>query len=469
MKIPSFLQPIFNLLTNPKNTRVVLILVLCCELILNFFIVQKVPYTEIDWEAYMDEVAGPLVHDEWDYTKLRGGTGPLVYPAGFVWLYGLLYKLTDSGLNIKRAQYIFIGFYMVFIFIVLNLYAIVIEQNSNNKDKVKGEKEQNNQNKSKNKSKNKNKNKNKNNKKQQNGKKQEKEQVKEKRSNVSSLLTKFEFQPWILLCLAFSRRIHSIFVLRLFNDPLAMLLFYFSVYLMIKNRWWVGCFVYSLAVSIKMNIFLFAPGLLLLMLKTHSFIKTIFLLAVCAITQVVLAIPFLLVNPLGYLNKSFELSRKFFYIWSVNWQFLPEDFFLSNAWSYGLLALQLGCYILFATKKWISHEKSYKNALNKGKVTAEHFIYILFTSNFIGIVFSRSLHYQFFVWYYHTIPYLLIKTKIHWVFQILILLAIEVVWNVYPPNAYASLALNLLHLIVLILLFLKPVPKPRSENTKKTN
>lgn len=37
--------------------------------------------TEIDWVAYMQEVEG-VVNGTWDYTKLRGDTGPLVYPAG---------------------------------------------------------------------------------------------------------------------------------------------------------------------------------------------------------------------------------------------------------------------------------------------------------------------------------------------------------------------------------------------------
>lgn len=39
------------------------------------------PDTEIDWVAYMQEVEG-VANGTWDYTKLRGDTGPLVYPAG---------------------------------------------------------------------------------------------------------------------------------------------------------------------------------------------------------------------------------------------------------------------------------------------------------------------------------------------------------------------------------------------------
>lgn len=48
--------------------------------------------TEIDWIAYMEEVA-PVVDDKnYDYSQLEGNTGIIVYPAGFVYIYSLLYK-----------------------------------------------------------------------------------------------------------------------------------------------------------------------------------------------------------------------------------------------------------------------------------------------------------------------------------------------------------------------------------------
>lgn len=45
------------------------------------------------------------------------------YPAGFVYVYTLLYAITQKGANIKLAQYIFIGIYLVFISVVFGVYS----------------------------------------------------------------------------------------------------------------------------------------------------------------------------------------------------------------------------------------------------------------------------------------------------------------------------------------------------------
>ena len=66
---------------------------LAVEAILIAGVIVCVPYTEIDWKAYMEEVSG-FLDGELDYRQLKGGTGSLVYPGGFVWLYSVLYYFT---------------------------------------------------------------------------------------------------------------------------------------------------------------------------------------------------------------------------------------------------------------------------------------------------------------------------------------------------------------------------------------
>ena len=52
----------------------------------------------------------------------QGQTGPLVYPAGFLYIFTGLYYLTDQGDNIVRAQYIFYVLYLVQTYIVMKVY-----------------------------------------------------------------------------------------------------------------------------------------------------------------------------------------------------------------------------------------------------------------------------------------------------------------------------------------------------------
>lgn len=276
---------------------------------------------------------------------------------------------------------------------------------------------------------------------------------------------------WALFLLCFSRRIHSIFVLRLFNDCWAVFLCLLAIYLFTIDAWTLGCLFFSFAVSVKMNILLFAPGLLLLLWKRFGFVGTIPRLIVCAVPQVVLAVPFLLVNPWGYIQRSFDLGRQFMYIWSVNWQFVPERIFLSPAWGILLLFLTATTLFFFYFFKWTKEEANFpsilKGAYINCKMTADHIIIVLFTSNFIGIVFARSLHFQFYVWYFFTLPYLLWSTAYPTPIRAALLFAIEIVWNVFPTNPFASAVLLVSHIVILLGLVVTPLQQTYIANNAK--
>ena len=387
-------------------------LLLLCEAILGMVIIQKVSYTEIDWQAYMEEVDFWL-DGEYDYRKIYGGTGPLVYPAGFLYLFGLLQWATDR--DIRQAQYVFLGFYLLIQGVMFAIYTQVVRLLRNHKDLLKSE---------------------------------------PRELQMSHRIWSLRIAIGVL-CL--SKRYHSIFLLRLFNDGPTMLLAYLSFWCFINHRWNIGCFVFSCAVSVKMNVLLFAPGLLFLLLQASPKL-TIPRLAICGITQLVLGAPFLLRHPVSYLRKAFELDRVFFFKWTVNFKFLPEELFLSKEWAIFLLVLHLSLLGVFLSKIY----------RRKKPLTAIHIASTLFISNFIGVCCARSLHYQFYSWYFATLPYLLwVNTPYPMVLNVLLLIAIEISFLTFPATPTSSLVLQLAHWSILVPCVLGYSIEGRSEEQKK--
>lgn len=68
------------------------------------------------------EQIGQYVAGERDYAVIKGGTGPLVYPAAHVYLYSILYYITDKGTDIFLAQQLFAVLYMATLALVMVCY-----------------------------------------------------------------------------------------------------------------------------------------------------------------------------------------------------------------------------------------------------------------------------------------------------------------------------------------------------------
>ncbi|CAH0600328.1 unnamed protein product [Chrysodeixis includens] len=454
-----------GLIVNPAQLPFAALLLIISELVINVLVVERVPYTEIDWKAYMQECEG-FLNGTLDYSQLRGDTGPLVYPAGFVYIYSLFYYVTGQGENIRLAQYIFIGIYLLQLCLVLRIY------------------------------------------------------IKTKK-----------VPPYVLvITILTSYRIHSIYVLRLFNDPIAVLFLYAALNFFVDSKWYLGSIFYSLGVSVKMNILLYAPALFFFYLTNLGFKGTLIQLFICGIIQLVLGLPFLISSPVAYLKGSFDIGRVFNHTWTVNYRFLDVDVFENKCFHLSLLAIHVLLLIVFIpmcvkyfnsycrlkfvqkqvqpqidaknveNKKKSKLKKDLKKKLNKQNEEQENlskeqkdflnsfevmlqkssqkggnkvakkpvevveedphysinfdilsqlFILPMFIVNFIGVMCARSLHYQFYSWYFHSLPYLLWSNNYSVITRFLLLALIEMCWNTYPSTDLTSALLHVCHIIVL--------------------
>ncbi|KAK4492587.1 hypothetical protein RD792_003404 [Penstemon davidsonii] len=366
----SFIQKLFK---NPKIPFACA--VLFADAVLVFLIITYIPYTKIDWDAYMSQVSG-FLGGERDYSKLEGDTGPLVYPAGFLYIYSAIQYVT--GGEVYPAQILFGVLYVVNLGMVLLLY--------------------------------------------------------------------------------------------------------------LKTD------VHSGAVSVKMNVLLFAPPLLLLLLKAMNIFGVISALAGAALVQILVGLPFLLSYPIAYISRAFNLGRIFIHFWSVNFKFVPEPVFVSKGFALLLLAVHLVLLAIFAHYRWCKHEgglfsllhsrlaqmnlktaytssfalKQINNNNSSFRVLkTEHIATTMFVGNFIGIVCARSLHYQFYSWYFYSLPYLLWRTTFPSWLRLVLFTAVEFCWNVYPSNMYSSLLLLVAHLIILRGLWSAPPEYPYVNNTNE--
>ena len=200
-----------------------------------------------------------------------------------------------------------------------------------------------------------------------------------------------------------------------------MLCFWVACALFTRHKWKLGCVFYSLGASIKANVLLSAPGLLLLLLQAHGFYGALLHISICALIQLILGLPFLYTNPYAYLLRALggfgDLNHK----WSVNYKFLPAAIFYSSYMPIVLLTLHLLTLYLLAQHVWTRKEGGLSKALkhltlkpsstSRSKPLAplhpEHILTVLIGCNAVGVLFARSLHFQFYCWYLHGVPLLL--------------------------------------------------------------
>ena len=180
----------------PSNCRRGAGPLLLLDFLLALALARQGPHLNIDWTSYKEQAA--LLANTSDYSLVTSANGPLIYSAGYTWLYRLLHLLTDQGSDTAAAQLLAVGLYTANLALVLRIL----------------------------------------------------------------VRTETLPPWVLLLLSLGAAKVKAITVLHLFNDPVAMLCLHAALNMFLDNRWSLGSLFFSLGVSVKTNLLLFSPGLL---------------------------------------------------------------------------------------------------------------------------------------------------------------------------------------------------------------
>ncbi|KAJ5218845.1 uncharacterized protein N7498_000944 [Penicillium cinerascens] len=254
--------------------------------------------------------------------------------------------------------------------------------------------------------------------------------------------------PYLFPLLVLSKRLHSIYMLRMFNDGVATFVMWVAIYLFMKRKWTAGVAAWSFGVGIKMTLVLLAPAIAIILLLSVGLAQSVGLGLMAILIQVLLALPFLQTNPIGYVSKSFELSRQFLFKWTVNWRFIGEKTFLSREFSLSLLVLHVSLLAIFAAV-WVKPSgtnmfRFLQNVIRGRQDTVtlskSYILASILSSLVVGLMCARSLHYQFYAYLALVTPVLLWLGRVH-PFLILSAWAMqEWAWNAFPSTGPSSKA-----------------------------
>lgn len=249
----------FKIASDPKQSQWIAPLLVAGDAVLCGLIIWKIPCkqsnsfekagfrtdgtnafgidTEIDWVAYMQQIDIYLKGTR-NYYLIEGDTGPLVYPGLHVYIYRVLHAITGGGKNILLAQGIFAMLYLATLAVVMACY------------------------------------------------RRAKVRCSMAFRSPESLIWSLQVPPYIFPLLVLSKRLHSIYMLRLFNDCFAVLFLWVAMYALQRKQWVVGTGLLSCGIGVKMSVLLSLPGVAFVLLQGIGLERCITMAMLVAQTQV---------------------------------------------------------------------------------------------------------------------------------------------------------------------------------------
>ena len=316
-------------------------------------------FRDVDFTSYTEQSAQYL-EGERDLSKILGKNGPWLYPALHIYLFALVYKLVGVSENIKYAQ-----IFMLLVHVVTCIFTVKI---------------------------------------------------------YSAAFGKKSKYKWLAAICWLGTKVIVNSVRIWYAESINVMFIYIGIYMFQKQSSLLGSLFISIAMGFKMSVLLYVPGVYYLVSKSHNIFIGTFCIIVILLMQEAWALPFTANYGNEYRANAFKFDRNFSINGSINYHWLLySPWFHSKLFKRSLLVCHL-CFLLFVLfRRWLpllDKQQRFKissilkhlglcppNPWMKFKPQEQYFVAeVLFIWNFIGWAWSRTLHQQFLVWYWFSIP-----------------------------------------------------------------
>ncbi|KAM9963543.1 hypothetical protein ACTFIW_006776 [Dictyostelium discoideum] len=349
---------------------------------------------------------------DFDYNNYMHYHGPNTYPAGFLYLYTLLYYISNHGQSLQIFQLIW-AFLEFFNFIL-----------------------------------------------------------------IKKICEKLSIPIILAVLPILSNRLHLYNVRVVINDFPSTFLIHICILLLISKRFKLFSTLFSIIVSLKLNTIFHSPAILFIFFNSLSIGQVILNLSIMAFIQLLVGLPFLMVNPIAYFTNAYDFSRTLLWEKTRNFKFIGRLIYDSTLFNILLLLLLIITILIFIYKYQlavneinrllkvvknntggtINNENNNNNNNNIGDEEIElklKRIYILsfISVNFFAVVWARGLYTPFMCWYFYTLPIILYFAKFSYTFIVLFWLAHEILFRFFKDfyiemlGTFIFLNINLLILI----------------------
>lgn len=221
-----------------------------------------------------------------------------------------------------------------------------------------------------------------------------------------------------------------------------------------------------------MSLLLALPAVAVVLFLGRGLRGSLSLVPLMVQVQVAIALPFIGTNWQGYLGRAFEFSRQFQFQWTVNWRMVGEKVFSDPTFATALLILHASTIAILAASRWLRPTgRSFLEIVDSlrkfrypfstedesrisMRVTPEYVMKTILIANVAGLLFARSLHYQFYAYLAWASPYLMWRYSPFPGLEFVLWAAQEWAWNVFPSTDVSSrLVVNILLVTVALSYF----------------